>query len=555
LAVVDLTTCLVIVPFTIAMELLEFHVASDLVCKLYLFLITSNVPFSALVMAAIAVDRYLCICRPFCRLLNVARARWIVCVLALSVGCLGLGGSLTHGIYQYERLPTKEVAEVNSTEYGQEWAESTILTVTETGDDRPMNSYNESLLTSAEEWTLVNTEICQPNEILISKRAGLAFRNCYNGVFFSCLLVVSVLYALIYQSVRQRRMWREKHKSSAIAQAQPLQQQQQKEKKQQSSSVIAHLETQPIVEVPLVGKDVRRPVTRTKESKNGLLMSNSRLGPQSYDDRAAEHTNSSDDMCVGHVNTRSCIDMMTTANENTDIRQQINDSGRGSILPFSHGEPTRATTGGDDEKASVKTLITNDQSGPCLVVDVADTSGRLAGVNCQNGSGSECILISELRLAMPPSAVTTSITESWNTPEATKALAAVSPEPGGNISSCTSPERAVSNKAATATEGASAPSSTKTLTTKITVVAATSLAASQKNRIANVKTAAMLFVVTLVFVITFMPALSMTMQIIPHNTTVFYMYFAYNVANPIIYSFMNQNFRKQLKLIFGKRQH
>lgn len=92
LAVVDLTTCLFIVPFTVVMELSEFRVTSDFVCKLYLFLITSNVPFSALVMAAIAVDRYLCICRPFFHLLNVTRARWIVCVLALSVSCLGLGG-------------------------------------------------------------------------------------------------------------------------------------------------------------------------------------------------------------------------------------------------------------------------------------------------------------------------------------------------------------------------------------------------------------------------------------------------------------------------------
>lgn len=69
----------------------------------------------------------------------------------------------------------------------------------------------------------------------------------------------------------------------------------------------------------------------------------------------------------------------------------------------------------------------------------------------------------------------------------------------------------------------------------------------KRNRVANIKTAAMLFVVTVVFVVTFLPAFLMTVQLIPYSMIVFYMYFANNVANPIIYSFMNHNFRGQLK--------
>ena len=57
LALVDFTTCLVIMPFTVFMESVEFTVSSDTVCKLYQFLITFNIPFSSLIMAAIAVDR------------------------------------------------------------------------------------------------------------------------------------------------------------------------------------------------------------------------------------------------------------------------------------------------------------------------------------------------------------------------------------------------------------------------------------------------------------------------------------------------------------------
>ena len=72
-----------------------------------------------------------------------------------------------------------------------------------------------------------------------------------------------------------------------------------------------------------------------------------------------------------------------------------------------------------------------------------------------------------------------------------------------------------------------------------------------RNRIANLRTAAMLFVVTLVFIVTYLPALSMALYWIDHHPVVFYMYFANNVANPIIYSFMNKNFRDDLRRIFG----
>lgn len=70
-----------------------------------------------------------------------------------------------------------------------------------------------------------------------------------------------------------------------------------------------------------------------------------------------------------------------------------------------------------------------------------------------------------------------------------------------------------------------------------------------RNLIANIKTAFMLFIVTLVFLIAFLPALLMANGLIPIKLIVFYGYFIYNVANPFIYAFMNQNFREDLKKI------
>jgi len=78
---------------------------------------------------------------------------------------------------------------------------------------------------------------------------------------------------------------------------------------------------------------------------------------------------------------------------------------------------------------------------------------------------------------------------------------------------------------------------------------------ADSNRMANLKTAAMLFVVNLVFVITFMPAFLMAIKLVPYNEIVFYLYFANNVANPVIYSFMNKNFRADLIKLFKSSSH
>ena len=72
--------------------------------------------------------------------------------------------------------------------------------------------------------------------------------------------------------------------------------------------------------------------------------------------------------------------------------------------------------------------------------------------------------------------------------------------------------------------------------------------------LANLRTAAMLFVVTIVFIVTFTPGFLMTLELLPTNLFVFYIYFANNVANPFIYSFMNRNFRADLRRLICQRK-
>jgi cholecystokinin A receptor/hypocretin (orexin) receptor 2 len=75
----------------------------------------------------------------------------------------------------------------------------------------------------------------------------------------------------------------------------------------------------------------------------------------------------------------------------------------------------------------------------------------------------------------------------------------------------------------------------------------------EKQRSANIKTAGILFIVTIVFIIAFLPAWLMAMRALAGNIILFYMHFSYNVANPIIYAFFNQNFRKEMKDVLGCR--
>ena len=66
---------------------------------------------------------------------------------------------------------------------------------------------------------------------------------------------------------------------------------------------------------------------------------------------------------------------------------------------------------------------------------------------------------------------------------------------------------------------------------------------SERMRRANIKTAAMLFVVALVFLLTYLPALVMSLL---HrvNPILFYFYLANHAVNPIIYGAMNRPFRR-----------
>ncbi|XP_063408975.1 cholecystokinin receptor type A-like [Mytilus trossulus] len=167
LAATDFMTCLVIVPYTIAVEYLDYFITYDIICKLYMFFITSNVPFAAFIMVGIAVDRYLCICHPFCHLMNAQRAKNITLSLAGVAFLLGVVTSLNYSVYKkclYSKV-----------EYSGK---------------------------------------CQPSETIFSSSFVNTYQNLYAALFLLAFIAVFILYGLVYRSVLIRRAKRRRQRRS-----------------------------------------------------------------------------------------------------------------------------------------------------------------------------------------------------------------------------------------------------------------------------------------------------------------------------------------------------
>ena len=61
----------------------------------------------------------------------------------------------------------------------------------------------------------------------------------------------------------------------------------------------------------------------------------------------------------------------------------------------------------------------------------------------------------------------------------------------------------------------------------------------------HLKTALILSIVTLIFIVAFLPSGLIALRIVELNIVIYYLYSTYNVANPIVYVFLNKTFRSQ----------
>ena len=209
LAASDFWTCVCVMPYTMVYEKLVYELKNDLLCKLYLFLITCNVPFSAFIMVAIAVDRFLCICNPHTYSLDARRAKIIIVVLAFFATVFGIITALSAGVYQLERrkVPIANMSSAVVVRDGGQPDEVPPLCVEANCTARYARAENCTLVQ-----VVVYTGICLSNELIFTNQFRQLYQKIYAGMFLVCFLVVFVLYILIYKFVLETRAKRDKQR-------------------------------------------------------------------------------------------------------------------------------------------------------------------------------------------------------------------------------------------------------------------------------------------------------------------------------------------------------
>lgn len=225
LAATDFITCLIIVPYTIAVEYVEYVVHYDILCKLYMFFITSNVPYATFIMVAIAVDRYLCICHPFRHLMIAKKAKAITFILAGIAFTLGIVTSLNYSVYNVSTLNSCDVSDFplarnvsgSALFNPSPIASLQVLQMTKNvlrKEKRPILSeydathlYRKYLITRVE-----YTRKCQPSYILLSSGFVNTYQVLYASLFLVTLILVLILYGLVYRSVLVRRAKRRRQR-------------------------------------------------------------------------------------------------------------------------------------------------------------------------------------------------------------------------------------------------------------------------------------------------------------------------------------------------------
>ncbi|XP_033724599.1 orexin receptor type 1-like [Pecten maximus] len=203
LAGTDFITCLITIPYTIVVEVLDYSLYYNIVCQIYQFLITTTIPFSAFVMVAIAVDRYLCICHPFRHAMTIRRAEYIVAVLCAFAVMLGILCCLNYGIVDfYQDIPVSNSTSQNGTTMYNTTMFSGRFATVNSGNATNF-TYDQPVLT---ERVLARPGMCAP--INVDNPFFQVYQKIYSSFFAICAVIVMVLYAIIYRSVLARRRQR-----------------------------------------------------------------------------------------------------------------------------------------------------------------------------------------------------------------------------------------------------------------------------------------------------------------------------------------------------------
>lgn len=537
LAAIDFLTCAVIVPYTIAVEWVNFILFSDFLCKSYHFLVASSVPLSAFVMAAISVDRYICICQPMRFKLSVLTVKLVIMFLAALALGLGIIVALLYG----------NVDDVDVNVVKTETNCSVTL-------EKPVPT----------ESVMLHYGQCYTNHDVLSKGFLDVFKTVHLIMYLISLTVITLMYALLYVNVRRYNRRKSALLGSSMARAIYLMQ------SKADSTVVEATSQHNIYEGnPLIASD---PNTSPKvKNAKSIQFKLDELGNDNKPSNAEteEKTSCSDDVKNKNNNTQS----------NSD--------------PVEDSPPAQntlsVTTNGRVRKVSIaESPVDTGCSNNLLNAENAGTNGRapvkpkgiiLNNLDCDNLSNT-CSVTSSTCSNAEMSCTERLVYKLFNNGARTDNAGRGcftgfcqrppgSPEsPRSDISqrhfslTTVQEETDVTDMTARSYNGGVISETTRRGKTcrrhnnNNNMHPRKQLERKMTREIffrSNLKTASMLFVVTVVFIVTYLPGALMINGLLEFNLFGFYIYFINNMANPIIYSFMNKNFRNDLAQICKRR--
>ncbi|XP_052828200.1 cholecystokinin receptor type A [Octopus bimaculoides] len=221
LAFTDFLTCSIVVPLAIYMIHMRFETNSEILCKVYFFLITSNVPFSAFIMVAIAVERYLSVCHPFLHLMKPKSTIFTILTMLLFASSLGVMTSLMHRPRPVPCSNSSEIEVFQSFNISKDGA----LNITDfmrfdeqVFNDNFTNNYLNSLDNEEHSEQSCTRYFCKISFHLFSKDFVNIYQKVYASLFLLSFLSTLVLYGMIYHCVfwRRAKRWKSHLKQQQI---------------------------------------------------------------------------------------------------------------------------------------------------------------------------------------------------------------------------------------------------------------------------------------------------------------------------------------------------
>ncbi|XP_053378912.1 uncharacterized protein LOC123526610 [Mercenaria mercenaria] len=502
LASIDFVTCLFLIPFTIVVEFMYKRINSDVMCKVYQFFITSHVPFSAFIMVAIAFDRYFCICRPWMKFLDIRFAKRIIMSLLAFSLTLGLITSLAYGVYHrkptvYKNI-TSEQANNSSQAIGSEFNSSITLQIDNLQGTQNCSSGNKGTVIKYKKCQF--SEVAGNNEYLNTTFSETDF--VFTGFCYPNEIILSKEFRRVYQTVYA------------------------------SLFLIAFITV--FILYALIYRSIL--VRRSKKLQSSLTYK------YSNGKKSALFT------CMfprqEHVPEQI---QMTTPNTNLNNQQKESKmtGSDSSLEPMSTATCQTSTLGHCNMENQIETeQIIRKESSKSLTFNNKNLSNEIIKEESENSSSADG---ATSKIKITPNNLNLPETDNKKTRKRRKRNRRFLKSLGKKDDNTKN-----INKRIVVTDvenGTVAQKENFKVTTYNICRKDTRKSVREKHRLANIKTAGILFIVTIVFIIAFLPAWLMATKLIPPNMIVFYTYFIYNVANPVIYAFFNQAFQQEMKTV------